>query len=130
MENISVLICDDSATVREQLKDTLKLNGITSIYEACDGEEAIEICHVNQPHLVFMDIIMPKMDGIAALKEIHQRYPSIKVIMASSTSGLAHLKKSKLLGAYTFIQKPISELAIKEVIEKYLDEKSDQTFNV
>lgn len=110
--------------------ETLHTIGIKSIFEASDGDEAISICHEKKPDLVFMDIIMPNKDGIAALKEIHQQYPHIKVIMASSTSGQAHLKKSKLLGAYSFIQKPISEITIRDIIYKYFEERFNSPFKV
>ncbi|MDG5786297.1 response regulator [Evansella sp. AB-P1] len=124
MEDLSILVCDDSETIRKQMIDTLGTIGITNVYEASNGEEAIFVCREKEPHLVFMDIIMPKKDGIAALKEIHHQFPHVKVVMASSTSGLAHLKKSKLLGAYSFIQKPISEITLMNIINKYLDERS------
>lgn len=122
-EELTVLVCDDSPVVRKQIIKTLKTIGIQHILEAADGKEAVTVCHKKTPNIVFLDIIMPKMDGIAALKEIHQHFPSIKVIMASSSSGQAHLKKSKLLGAYSFIQKPISELVMRDLIKKILNEK-------
>ncbi|MFA9557544.1 response regulator transcription factor [Evansella sp. AB-rgal1] len=125
MDKLRILVCDDSETVRNETIRLLQLLGIRNIVEAKDGEEAILLCHETKPHLVFMDIIMPKKDGIAALKEIHQHYPDIRVVMASSTSGLAHLKKSKRLGAYTFIQKPLGELEVKNIIQKYLDEQTN-----
>ncbi|MBU9720834.1 MULTISPECIES: response regulator [Bacillaceae] len=121
MDKLSILVCDDSETVRNQMVDCLKKIGITDISEAKDGVEAVDICHAVRPNLVFMDIIMPKKDGIAALKEIHQAYPEIKIIMASSTSGQAHLKNSIHLGAYGFIQKPIEESILKEIIKKLLN---------
>ncbi|UCZ54173.1 response regulator [Bacillus shivajii] len=119
---LSVLVCDDSEIIRKQFIDSLKTIGINNIYEAKDGKEAVIACLKKKPDIVFLDIIMPNMDGIAALKEIHQLHPQTKVIMASSTTGQAHLKKSRLLGAYSFIQKPISESVIRDIIEKVLHE--------
>ncbi|SDZ18519.1 two-component system, chemotaxis family, response regulator CheY [Evansella caseinilytica] len=125
MKELSVLVCDDSATIRQQMIKTLKSVGIATFYEAADGEEAVQICYDKKPNLVFMDIIMPKKDGIAALKEITQNYPSIKVIIASSTTGHAHLKKALLLGAYAVVQKPVDEKTARDILKKYRDERSD-----
>ncbi|WP_199228106.1 response regulator [Salipaludibacillus keqinensis] len=122
MRDLSVLVCDDSELVRTQLKETLTTIGVEEIIEAKDGEEAVAVCLEKQPDLVFMDIIMPKKDGIAALKEINQQDPMIKVIMASSSSGQSHLRNSLLLGAYKFIQKPISEIVIRDILYNFLDE--------
>lgn len=130
MDDLSILVCDDSQPVRQKMVDTLLSIGVPIIYEASDGDEAVSICRNKRPGLVFMDIIMPNKDGIAALKEIQQMDPSIKVVMASSTSGLSHLKKSKLLGAYTFIQKPIEEEKIRDIITKYLEEYTDAPYSV
>ncbi|MCD8510661.1 MAG: response regulator [Bacillus sp. (in: Bacteria)] len=95
VDDLSILVCDDSQLVRQQMIDTLLTIGVSEIFEASDGDEAISICRDKRPGLVFMDIIMPNKDGIAALKEIQHIDPEIKVVMASSTSGLAHLKKVK-----------------------------------
>ncbi|PYZ94015.1 two-component system response regulator [Salipaludibacillus keqinensis] len=122
LRDLSVLVCDDSELVRTQLKETLTTIGVEEIIEAKDGEEAVAVCLEKQPDLVFMDIIMPKKDGIAALKEINQQDPMIKVIMASSSSGQSHLRNSLLLGAYKFIQKPISEIVIRDILYNFLDE--------
>ncbi|MBU9713159.1 response regulator [Evansella tamaricis] len=130
MVELSILVCDDSETVRKQMIEALHHIGIKTVLEACDGFEAVEMCHVNQPNIIFMDIIMPNKDGISALKEIHQIYPDIKVVMASSTSGQAHLKKSVHLGAFGFIRKPIDETTLRNIIDKYYNELTDSTSNV
>lgn len=122
MNNLSILICDDSDEIRNEMSRIFRKLGVTSIYEAADGEEAIEVCEKYTPNLVFLDIIMPRKDGIAALKEIHGRFPHIKVVISSSSTGQSHLKNTKLLGAYAFIQKPIDEKQLSEILTKYLNE--------
>ena len=122
VNELSILVCDDSKENREELVAAFKEIGIQTLYQASDGEEAVKLSHKFHPQLVFMDIIMPKKDGIAALKEIQQNHPDIKVILSSSTTGKAHLKNTKLLGAYSFIQKPIDREKLKEIIRNYLKE--------
>lgn len=125
MKDLHVVVCDDSETVRAQLKETLTMLGIQTIYEAGNGNEAVSLSKEMKPHLVFMDIIMPEKDGIAALTEIVDFDQAIKVVMASSSSQQSHLRKALHLGAYTFIKKPVSEAVIKDIIYSYLDEQSD-----
>ncbi|WP_416149079.1 response regulator [Salipaludibacillus sp. HK11] len=124
MKNLSVLVCDDSELVRKQMIEVLTLIGVENILEAYDGEQAVIICKKQKPDLVFMDIIMPKKDGIAALKQITQSNSTIKVVMASSSSSHSHLKKSLQLGAYTFIQKPISEKVILNIIQNLIEKRT------
>ncbi|WP_280768756.1 response regulator [Salipaludibacillus daqingensis] len=130
MKALSILVCDDSELIRMQMNEVLRSIGVKNILEAKDGEEAVKICVEKEPQLVFMDIIMPNKDGIAALKQIKQKTPHIKVIMASSSSGHSHLRKSLLLGAHTFIKKPISEVVIRDIIYNHLDEQSKSSTKV
>ena len=65
-----VLLVDDAAFMRMVVKDTLTKNGFTDLYEAADGVEAVEKYKEVQPDLVIMDITMPNMDGLEALKTI------------------------------------------------------------
>lgn len=123
MNKLSILVCDDSREIREELIHALEKLGVKNFYEASNGEEALDVCEKHLPDLVFMDIIMPKKDGVAALKEIHQKFPHIKVVLSSSSKGQAHLKNTKLLGAYSFIQKPVDENKLNDIITRFLNEK-------
>lgn len=120
--NLKVLICDDSVLIRKKLKNMLEKCKCEVIYEAENGNIAIELMKESSPDLIFMDIVMPDKDGIEALKEIMEINPNCKVVMASSAGTNDHLKKALKNGAYDFIQKPLTLEAITNVIEKVLKE--------
>jgi two-component system chemotaxis response regulator CheY len=124
-KDLNVLICDDSILIRKKMKGALEEAGINAILEAENGNQAVESCKTNKFDLVFMDIVMPEKDGITALTEIKAYDKSIKVVMASSAGTQSHLKKAIQLGAYDFIQKPISQEAIDKLIGKILNESEE-----
>ena len=80
----NILICDDAAFMRMMIKDILTKNGYTVAGEAENGAKAVERYLELKPDLVMMDITMPEMDGIQALKKIKQADPSATVIMCSA----------------------------------------------
>lgn len=121
-KDLKVLVCDDSILIRKKMKGALTEVGIEQIFEAENGQYAVDFCKENKPDLIFMDIVMPDKDGIAALTEIKEINSDIKVVMASSAGTQSHLKKAVQLGAYDFIQKPIDQNAISQLIEKILNE--------
>lgn len=122
--NLRVLICDDSVLIRKKLRSALEKCKCKEIFEAENGNIAVESAKINKPDLIFMDIVMPDKDGIEALKEIREMNLNAKVVMASSVGTNEHLKKALENGAYDFIQKPISLEAIANLIEKILKEGS------
>lgn len=124
-KDLRVLICDDSMLIRKKMTGALKNAGVESIYEADNGQTAVDKCLEVEPHLVFMDIVMPDKDGLTALAEIKEINKEIKVIMASSVGTQAYLKKAIQLGAYDFIQKPIDEETLRNLIQKYLREREE-----
>lgn len=121
---LRVLICDDSVLIRKKLRSTLEKCRCEEIYEAENGNVAVEVAKEKNPDLILMDIVMPDKDGMEALEEIMMDNPNAKVVMASSAGTKEHLKKSLEKGAYDFIQKPISLEAITKLIEKILKEGS------
>lgn len=123
-KQLNVLICDDSALIRKKLKKILEVCKCNSIEEAEDGHAAIQKAKEMKPDLIFMDIVMPGKDGIEALEENMKENPTMKVIMASSAGTQSHLKQALDLGAYDFIQKPITLEAITAIIEKVIKGES------
>ncbi len=119
---MKILLCDDSITVRKKLLQSLKKIVDCEIFEAKNGQEAIEIYSTEKPDFVFMDIVMPFMDGIEALGQIIQIDEKAKVIMLSSVGTKENLQKALTLGAMDFVQKPWEEQSLSAIIQPYLKE--------
>lgn len=120
--NLSVVICDDSVLIRKKLRSNLEKCKCEEIYEAENGNVAIDLVKEKNPDVVFMDIVMPDKDGMEALQEIMDSSPETKVVMASSAGTKEHLKKALENGAYDFIQKPVTLEAVTNIIGKIIKE--------
>jgi two-component system, chemotaxis family, chemotaxis protein CheY len=116
----SILIVDDAAFMRMMIKDILTKNGYQVVGEAADGVQAIEKYKECIPDLVTMDITMPEMDGISALKEIKKINPNVKVIMCSAMGQQAMVIDAIQAGARDFIVKPFQADRVLEAISKTL----------
>ncbi|MDA3130603.1 response regulator [Aliibacillus thermotolerans] len=116
----SVLIVDDAAFMRMMIKDILEKNGYEVAGEAKDGKEAVELYQELNPDLVTMDITMPEMDGITALKEIKKLDPNAKVIMCSAMGQQAMVIDAIQAGAKDFVVKPFQADRVLEAINKTL----------
>lgn len=117
IQDMKILICDDSMFARKKLSMSIAALGVKNISEAADGEEAVDKFKEIQPDIVFMDIVMPKITGIDALKTIISEFPNAKIIMASSVGTQGHLKEAIKAGAADFLQKPISDEDVKKILE-------------
>ncbi|MBM7692254.1 two-component system chemotaxis response regulator CheY [Peribacillus deserti] len=115
-----ILIVDDAAFMRMMIKDILSKNGYDVVAEAADGQQAVEKYQEHQPDLVTMDITMPEMDGIAALKEIKKINPAAKIIMCSAMGQQAMVIDAIQAGAKDFIVKPFQADRVLEAISKTL----------
>lgn len=115
-----ILIVDDAAFMRMMIKDILVKNGFEVVGEAADGAQAIEKYAELKPDLVTMDITMPEMDGIQALKEIKEKDPTATIIMCSAMGQQAMVIDAISAGAKDFIVKPFQADRVIEAIEKAL----------
>lgn len=118
MEDVKILICDDSILARKQLKDIIKTCGYENFIEAANGEQAVNLYKEHRPQLVFLDIVMPEKDGVQAIHEIRQFDPEAYIIIVSSVGTQSQLKAAIMEGAHDFIQKPYSSAAITRVVNK------------
>ncbi|MCF6410578.1 response regulator [Pseudalkalibacillus salsuginis] len=116
-----ILIVDDAAFMRMMIKDILTKNGFEVVGEASDGAQAVELYKEHTPDLVTMDITMPEMDGITALKEIRGLNADAKVIMCSAMGQQAMVIDAIQAGAKDFIVKPFQADRVIEAIKKTLE---------
>ena len=116
----NILICDDAAFMRMMIKDILTKNGYNIAGEAENGLKAVEKYNETKPDLVMMDITMPEMDGIQALKKIKSGDPSANVIMCSAMGQQAMVIESIQAGARDFIVKPFQAERVIEAVKKVI----------
>lgn len=119
----TILICDDSILARKQLHDVVeRYVPDANVVEATDGKSAVEIFQQNKPSLVFIDITMPVMNGIDAIKEIKKIDDDASIVVVSSVGTKTELKEAIIAGAKDFIQKPFAVSQIKLLLESYFKE--------
>ncbi|MGL4739273.1 MAG: response regulator [Sarcina sp.] len=115
-----VLIVDDAAFMRMMVKDILEKNGFEVVGEASNGLKAIELYKQERPDVVTMDITMPEMDGIEAVKEIKKFDPNAKIIMCSAMGQQSMVMDAIKAGARDFIVKPFQADRVLDAINKVL----------
>ena len=115
-----IMICDDAAFMRMMIKDILTKNGYEIAAEAENGAVAVEKYSEAKPDLVLMDITMPDMDGIQALKKIKEIDPAANIIMCSAMGQQAMVIEAIQSGAKDFIVKPFQADRVLESIRKVL----------
>ena len=116
----TILIVDDEESICQSLAGILRDEGYETI-SAGSGEEALKLIEEEMPNLVLLDIWLPGMDGIDTLKIIRSEYPQIRVIMMSGHGTIETAVKATKLGAYDFIEKPISLDKIILLVNHALD---------
>ena len=116
----TIMIVDDAAFMRMMMKDILTKNGFTVVGEAENGTIAVEKYLELQPNLTTMDITMPEMDGLQALKEIRKRDVKARVIMCSAMGQQSVVIEAIQSGAKDFIVKPFKADRVLEAIMKAL----------
>ena len=110
------MIVDDSKFSRTQLKDIILKNGLTpNIWEFDNGYDAFMKFPEIQPDLILMDILMPKMDGVEAIKKIHAINPTVKIVAITTSNDKNHKEDAMRYGATMYLKKPIdrNDLAIR-----------------
>jgi two-component system chemotaxis response regulator CheY len=117
-----VLIVDDTKFMRSMLRNILKKKDVDVVGEASNGKEALEKYKELRPDLVTMDIIMPEMNGIEAVKAILAEDPSAKILMCSAMGQQAMVIEAIQAGAKDFVIKPFQPARVLEAVDRTLQE--------
>lgn len=115
-----VLIVDDAAFMRMMIKDILTKNNYEIAGEAENGKKAVELYKEHKPDVVTMDITMPEMDGIEAVKAIKKIDPDARIIMCSAMGQQAMVMEAIQAGAKDFVVKPFQQNRVLQALEKAL----------
>jgi len=126
MKKPIILVVDDSHFMRNLIGNTIKDLGYDGVYYAEDGFAAVEKAGKIKPDVVTLDVSMPGMDGIEAVKKILEVSPSSRVVMVSAVTSQIAIKQALQNGAKDFIKKPVDRTEIENMLNRFLtsDESS------
>ena len=116
----TVLICDDAIFMRTMVGDILQQAGFEIVGEAETGTQAVERYKALKPDLVTMDIVMPDMGGIDAVREIMKEHPKARIVMCSAMGQQALVVEAIQAGARDFIVKPFQPARVLEAVQRVL----------
>jgi two-component system, NarL family, response regulator LiaR len=118
-EQIKVLLVDDHTVVRSGLAAVLSIcDDLKLVGEAGDGQEAVKFCEKTQPDVILMDLLMPKMDGVAATKVIKEKWPKVQVIALTSFKEKEYVEGALKAGALGYLLKNISSDELANAIRR------------
>jgi len=117
----TVMVVDDTGFMRKKLKKVLEESGYSVVAECEDGSEVVEAYQKHKPDIVTMDIVMPKMDGITAVKALLEVEKDAKVVMVSSLGLENKVMEAARAGASSFILKPFSPEELVDVLESVIE---------
>lgn len=115
-----ILVVDDAGFMRKMVQTHLSKAGYDTFIEGEDGQQAVALYQEHKPDLVIMDITMPNMDGIEALRQIKQSNPDAKVVMCSAMGQESMVMEAIKLGALDFIVKPFKQDRIIQTVSRVL----------
>jgi len=115
-----ILIVDDALIMRRRIREIAEQAGWEVVGEAADGQEALSLYEQQRPDLVTLDIVMPKMDGVATLEKIRQLDPAARVIMISAVDQRAKLAECIAHGAIDFVVKPFDAERLRKLLRGHI----------
>lgn len=114
-----LLVVDDAMIMRMRIRDIARQAGWEVVGEAANGAEAVARYRELRPDLVTLDIVMPELDGVEALRAIKAEHPAARVVMVSALDQRAKLSACIALGALDFIVKPFEKQRLLDLFSKY-----------
>ncbi len=119
----TILVVDDTPSMRSIMKKSLQASGYTNIIEAVDGKDAIDVLSISKIDLIISDLNMPKVNGLDLLKAClnHSVFKSIPFMVLTSDTNDETFKKAMQMGATDFIKKPFSQEELAEKIKSVIE---------
>ena len=121
-----VLLVDDNDLMRTLLRGILRSESCQVIGEAKNGLIALDLVERMLPDVVFLDVMMPEMDGLEVLQNIKEKYPNIRVIMITGNPSVENVQESIQGGASGFIVKPFNTAKVLDTLHKALENMSKE----
>ncbi len=121
-DNPLILVVDDQPGVRRLVQEVFGEIGYR-VLSAANGYEALELCRQHRPRVVLLDMKMPVLDGLEALKELKQLYPSLVVFMMTAVGDGERINEAISSGAHTCINKPFDVFALRTLVEGVLQQE-------
>lgn len=115
----SLLIVDDALIMRMKIREIALRAGWSVVAEATNGAEAVRLFEEHHPDMVTLDMVMPEMDGLSALKAIRHNHPDANVVMVSAVNQKEKLRECIAAGAMDFIVKPFDPNQLQSFFTKY-----------
>lgn len=112
-----LLIVDDALIMRMKIREIATKAGWTVVAEATTGEEAVQLFEQHRPDMVTLDMVMPEMDGLSALKAIRSRHPEANIVMVSAVNQKDQLRECIAEGAIDFVVKPFDPERLRSFFE-------------
>ncbi|MGD0338232.1 MAG: response regulator [Bacteroidota bacterium] len=112
------LVIDDSPHLRALISTYIRKAGFTKILTAASGMEGVEQYKLSQPDIVFLDVVMPEVDGVTTLQEIRSYDANATVVMTTSVSSRETVLQLKEAGAYSYLLKPFEEAKFRETLQR------------
>ncbi len=125
LPEIGVLIADDTPLLLDMLEKSLRNLGLERIQRVGDGEMAVSKVGQLRPDMVFLDIDMPRRDGISALKLLRGEFPDLFICMLSGHNSVQNVRSALAAGASGFLVKPFKQQKLQSVVEQFLQKKAE-----
>lgn len=126
---MKLMIADDEKWVRTTIKTIIPFEklDVSLVCEASNGIEALELCHQHNPDILLTDIMMPGLTGLDLIKELRECSPGVKIAVISGYSDFEYAKAAMKYGITDYLLKPVDELELLHVIERFIDEIGRET---
>lgn len=122
-KELNIIIADDDAVTCRGLRLLLIEHGHHVIGEAHDGEKLVELCLQHQPHVAFIDINMPKLNGLEAVERMRETCPQVYMIMITAMPTLDNVQRALRMGISGFVVKPFNAVKVVEALNNCLKQR-------